>query len=314
MPNQKYIINGNEMDKIPSLLGVQDKNLKLLKKLYQTDITYRDNYFFFCSENKEDFEKFKKHIDLLFDCINQNDEINEDKIAIIYHSLNKDDVDSKHYKVIIYDSNNNPVIARNNNQASLIKSIENHDLVFSIGPAGTGKTYLSVAMAVNALKKREVEKIVLTRPAVEAGEKIGFLPGDIKDKIDPYLMPLYDSLSDLLGYQQFIKLLERNVIEIIPLAFMRGRTFNNAFIILDEAQNTTESQMLMFLTRLGKKSKMVVNGDITQIDYPLKKETSGLVSASYKLRNIDEIAFSYLDSKDVVRNPLVQKIIEEYAK
>lgn len=169
-------------------------------------------------------------------------------------------------------------------------------------------------MAVNALKKREVEKIVLTRPAVEAGEKIGFLPGDIKDKIDPYLMPLYDSLSDLLGYQQFIKLLERNVIEIIPLAFMRGRTFNNAFIILDEAQNTTESQMLMFLTRLGKKSKMVVNGDITQIDYPLKKETSGLVSASYKLRNIDEIAFSYLDSKDVVRNPLVQKIIEEYAK
>ena len=191
--------------------------------------------------------------------------------------------------------------------------MKKNDVVFGIGPAGTGKTYLAMAMAVSAFKKKEIEKIILTRPAVEAGEKLGFLPGDLKMKVDPYLRPLYDALNDLMGYETYTKLIEREAIEIAPLAYMRGRTLNNAYIILDEAQNTTREQMKMLLTRTGVNSKVVVNGDTTQLDLPEGKK-SGLIDAAHVLKGIDGISFVYLTAADVVRHELVMKIIKAYEK
>lgn len=191
--------------------------------------------------------------------------------------------------------------------------MHHHDLVFGIGPAGTGKTYLAVVKAVDALKKGEVKRIVLTRPAVEAGESLGFLPGDLKEKVDPYLRPLYDGLNDVLGKEQAARLIEKEIIEIAPLAYMRGRTLDNAFVILDEAQNTTPEQMKMFLTRLGFGAKMVITGDVTQIDLP-KGVQSGLIKANNILKDVADIAFIYLNESDVVRHPLVQKIIAAYDK
>ncbi|MED1205093.1 PhoH family protein [Heyndrickxia acidicola] len=196
-------------------------------------------------------------------------------------------------------------------QRHYISAIKKHDLVFGIGPAGTGKTYLAVVMAVNALKSGEVKKIILTRPAVEAGESLGFLPGDLKEKVDPYLRPLYDALNDILGSEHTQRLIERETIEIAPLAYMRGRTLDDAFVILDEAQNTTEAQMKMFLTRLGFSSKMVITGDRTQVDLP-KGAQSGLVAAEKVLDHVKGISFIYLEQTDVVRHPLVARIIEAY--
>ncbi|AEP01949.1 PhoH family protein [Heyndrickxia coagulans] len=196
-------------------------------------------------------------------------------------------------------------------QRDYIQAIRHHDLVFGIGPAGTGKTYLAVVMAVNALKNGEVKRIILTRPAVEAGESLGFLPGDLKEKVDPYLRPLYDALNDVLGAEHTQRLIERETIEIAPLAYMRGRTLDDAFVILDEAQNTTQAQMKMFLTRLGFHSKMVITGDRTQIDLP-KGAESGLLTAERVLEKVRGISFVYLEESDVVRHPLVAKIIEAY--
>ncbi|MGB9826245.1 MAG: PhoH family protein, partial [Desulfofundulus sp.] len=196
-------------------------------------------------------------------------------------------------------------------QKKYIEAIRKHDIVFAIGPAGTGKTYLAVVMAIRALRNKEVSRLVLTRPAVEAGEKLGFLPGDLQEKVDPYLRPLYDSLYDVLGVENTQKYLERHVIEIAPLAYMRGRTLDDAFIILDEAQNTTDQQMKMFLTRLGFGSKAVITGDITQIDLP-RGQVSGLVHAQKVLARVDDIAFCYLTGEDIVRHPLVQEIIRAY--
>ncbi|USS85396.1 PhoH family protein [Fructilactobacillus myrtifloralis] len=214
-------------------------------------------------------------------------------------------------QVLIKDNKGKPVRVKNFGQRQYIQAINQHDITFGIGPAGTGKTYLAVVMAVAALKKGKVDKIVLTRPAVEAGESLGFLPGDLKEKVDPYLRPLYDSLYAILGKDHTDRLIERGVIEIAPLAYMRGRTLENAFVILDEAQNTTNPQMKMFLTRLGFGSKMIVNGDIQQID--LKGNvTSGLVSAPHVLAAIDDIAVIRLTAADVVRNPVVAKIITAY--
>ncbi len=198
-------------------------------------------------------------------------------------------------------------------QAAYIQSIRKHDIVFGIGPAGTGKTYLAMAMAVDAFRKKMVERIILTRPAVEAGESLGFLPGDLQEKIDPYLRPLYDALFDMLGYDTFLKLKEKGVIEVAPLAYMRGRTLDNAFIILDEAQNTSNEQMKMFLTRMGYGSKAIVTGDITQIDLP-KGRSSGLITVSRILRNVKGISFVQFSKSDVVRHPLVQRIIEAYER
>jgi phosphate starvation-inducible PhoH-like protein len=205
------------------------------------------------------------------------------------------------------------VSARNTKQRLYVQTIDRHDLVFAIGPAGTGKTYLAVAMAAATLLEKKVKRIVLARPAVEAGERLGFLPGDMVEKVNPYLRPLYDALYDILGYERTAKLLERGIIEIAPIAFMRGRTLNDAFIILDEAQNTTSEQMKMFLTRFGYGSKVVVTGDITQVDLPLGKR-SGLVEATEVLKNIQDIALVTLTHRDVVRHELVQAIVKAYDK
>ena len=215
--------------------------------------------------------------------------------------------------VIIYGVNGKPIQGRSANQQKLVKAFQENDLTFALGPAGTGKTYVAIALAVRALKNREVRKIILSRPAVEAGEKLGFLPGDMKDKIDPYLQPLYDALEDMIPANKLREYMETNVIQIAPLAFMRGRTLSEAVIILDEAQNTTTHQIKMFLTRLGLNAKMIITGDITQIDLP-HSQVSGLVQALKVLRDVPGIGRVQFDKKDIVRHHLVQRIVEAYEK
>ncbi len=216
-------------------------------------------------------------------------------------------------EVLVHGRSGRIIKARTPNQKLMAKSSINSDIVFAIGPAGTGKTYTAVAMAVRALKNKEVRRIILTRPAVEAGENLGFLPGDLKDKLDPYLQPLHDALRDMIPQQKLLKLFEENIIEIAPLAFMRGRTLDHAFVILDEAQNTTSAQLKMFLTRMGKDAKFIITGDITQVDLP-KNQSSGLMHAQKLLSNIKGIDFIILDERDIVRHKLVSKIIEAYSK
>ena len=210
------------------------------------------------------------------------------------------------------DRSGRPIRVKNYSQRQYVQMIKNNDLTFGIGPAGTGKTYLAVVMAVAALKRREVDRLILTRPAVEAGESLGFLPGDLKEKVDPYLRPIYDALNSILGAEHVERLIERGVIEIAPLAYMRGRTLDKAFVILDEAQNTTRAQMKMFLTRLGFGSKMIVNGDASQIDLPKGHSQSGLVDAENRLKGLPHIAFVNFDANDVVRHPVVSEIIRAY--
>jgi phosphate starvation-inducible protein PhoH and related proteins len=215
--------------------------------------------------------------------------------------------------VIVYGTKGTPIKAKTTNQQKLVQQVKDNDLVFALGPAGTGKTYISVALAVRAMKNKQVRKIIITRPAVEAGENLGFLPGDLKEKIDPYLRPIYDALNDMIPYEKLGYYMEREIIEIAPLAYMRGRTLNNAFILLDEAQNTTPMQMKMFLTRMGPDSKMIVTGDITQIDLP-SKQNSGLKEAVRILKDVKGIGFVELNEKDVVRHRLVRDIIEAYGR
>lgn len=215
--------------------------------------------------------------------------------------------------VIVYGTKGTPIKAKTANQQKLVQSVRDNDLVFAVGPAGTGKTYISVALAVRALKNKQVRRIVITRPAVEAGENLGFLPGDLKEKIDPYLRPIYDALNDMIPYEKLGYYLEREMIEIAPLAYMRGRTLNNAFILLDEAQNTTPMQMKMFLTRMGPESKMIVTGDVSQIDLPVR-QSSGLREAVRILKDVKGIGFVELNEKDVVRHRLVRDIIDAYEK
>jgi phosphate starvation-inducible PhoH-like protein len=214
--------------------------------------------------------------------------------------------------VLVHGKNGMLIRARTSNQQKLVDGCFRHDLVFAIGPAGTGKTYTAVALAVRALKNKEIQRIILTRPAVEAGENLGFLPGDLKEKLDPYMQPLYDALGDMLPTQKLLQYIEDRVIEIAPLAFMRGRTLNNAFAILDEAQNTTPSQLKMFLTRMGVSSKFIVTGDVTQIDLP-KNQVSGLIHSQEILKNIPGIDFVYLDKSDIIRHKLVGRVIEAYS-
>ncbi len=215
--------------------------------------------------------------------------------------------------LILIGANGKPIRALTENQQKIVSATQRNDMVFAIGPAGSGKTYTAVALAIKALKDKEVKRIILTRPAVEAGENLGFLPGDMKEKLDPYMQPLYDALRDMLPYRKLLGLLEETIIEIAPLAFMRGRTLDNAFVILDEAQNATESQMKMFLTRMGKNAKFIITGDITQIDLPYR-QGSGLVQASRLLKDVPGISFVQLSGKDVVRHKLVARIIEAYEK
>nr|WP_155811750.1 PhoH family protein [Anaerococcus tetradius] len=296
-----------------SLFGNFDKNRKYIEDRFDTKIRVKD----------EDLEisgdelgvKFSKSLlDQLLG------EIKKGKILdfqnIKYHAdmlerENKDVIKSLLDDVIITRADGKPIKAKTLGQKSYIDKIRNNDVVFGIGPAGTGKTYLAVAMAVRAFKKGEVDRIILTRPAVEAGESLGFLPGDLQDKVDPYLRPLYDGLFDILGFESYQNLVEKGLIEVAPLAYMRGRTLDRSFVILDEAQNTTQEQMKMFLTRLGFGSKAIITGDKTQVDLPRGKK-SGIKAAEHILRNVEGIAFMEFSSIDVVRHPLVQRIIDAY--
>ena len=256
---------------------------------------------------------FEKKIQLLVDYIQNTDDINDEQIGWL---LNQDSSEAPDFMlkmsdVLLYGNNGKPIRAKTVNQKKLVEGSIHHDLVFAIGLAGTGKTYTAIALAVRALKYREVKRIILTRPAVEAGERLGFLPGDYKEKLDPYLQPLYDALNDMIPSKKLKAFLEDNTIQIAPLAFMRGRTLDNAFVILDEAQNATVNQLKMFLTRMGKNAKFIVTGDITQIDLP-KRDDSGLLKAIELLGNIEGISIVYFDARDVIRHKLVKYIVEAF--
>ena len=307
----KYVFKDLTQDDIKNIIGVSDANIQLLEELYDCGIVYRDDYFKLLSDDEEMFAKFSAHMDYLVS-ICKKEEIDYDLIKQSFININESHREFFKKEIIAYSFNGKPYKAKTANQQRFIDLIRENDLTFGIGPAGTGKTFLAVLMAVSYFKKGKISKIIITRPAVEAGESLGYLPGDLKEKIDPYLMPIYDALDAILGGEQKDKMIEKGTIEVIPLAYMRGRTLDEAFIILDEAQNTTDKQMLMFLTRLGFNSKMVVNGDITQIDLNINRTRSGLKIASEKLQDIPGIGFIEFTNSDVVRNPLVQKIIEKF--
>lgn len=307
----KIVINNNE--KAAVFFGNGDENFKYLKELSNAELSARGSQIFI----KGSDEEVKLTFDLiqsLLDIVESENHLNINDINYMSGLLKKGDK-IKHQDIvsgtIINTVRGKSVKARTIGQKKYIEAIIRDDVVFGIGPAGTGKTYLAVVMAVRSLKNREVERIILVRPAVEAGEKLGFLPGDFIEKVNPYLRPLYDSLFDILGVEITQRYLEKNIIEVAPLAYMRGRTLNDAFIILDEAQNTTPQQMKMFLTRLGFGSKAVVTGDITQVDLP-KEEYSGLIEIQKILGQVRGVSFEYLTKEDVVRHPLVQKIIDAY--
>lgn len=312
MQHFTYRLKEIDTDELMELTGINDSNLKYLKEIYGCEISIRNNDVLFFKEDEDDFKHFKTLLDNLLMQIKAHNVVDINMIKQLYLSINEQ-IDLKWQSQIAgYTVNNRPIRFKTYNQYRLSDSIRHNDLVFSLGPAGTGKTFIAVLSACQAYKNGDIKKIILTRPAVEAGESLGFLPGDLKEKVDPYLMPLYDALNEIMGDENVNKMLEKNQIEIIPLAYMRGRTLNDAFVILDEAQNTTPGQMLMFLTRLGKNSKMVVNGDLSQVDLNLARTKSGLRVASDKLRNIKGISFNEFDRSDVVRHPLVEKIIENF--
>ena len=312
MQHFTYRLKEIDTDELLELSGINDSNLKYLKEIYGCDISIRNSDVLLFKEDEEEFRHFKTLMDNLLMQIKAHNPVDINMIKQLYLNINEE-IDLKWQSQIAgYTVSNRPIRFKTYNQYRLSDSIKHNDLVFSLGPAGTGKTFVAVLCACQAFKNGDIKKIILTRPAVEAGESLGFLPGDLKEKVDPYLMPLYDALYEIMGSENVDKMLEKNQIEIIPLAYMRGRTLNDAFVILDEAQNTTAGQMLMFLTRLGRNSKMVVNGDLSQIDLNLARTRSGLKVASEKLRNIKGISFNEFDRSDVVRHPLVEKIIENF--
>lgn len=297
------------------LFGSFDSNLKLLEKGLGVGITSRDNLIKLSGE-EENLDKADEVIRILLQILEKGEEVDEQKILYAITMVQENggfDIKLLGDDCIAINHKGNPIKTKTLGQKKYIEAINNNTIVFGIGPAGTGKTYLAVAKAVTALRNKEVSRIILTRPAVEAGEKLGFLPGDLQNKVDPYLRPLYDGMYEMLGGEGFARYQERGMIEVAPLAYMRGRTLDNAFIILDEAQNTTPEQMKMFLTRIGFGSRAIVTGDITQVDLPDGKK-SGLKVAQKVLKNIEGIEFSMLTDKDVVRHPLVQKIIKAYEK
>lgn len=298
------------------LFGNLDVNLKIIKDNYDVDIVQRQDEIII--KGKE-AEKAQMVIVELLGILESGEILDAQKVNYVI-SLNKKGLSYKESNinkdVICFTHKGKPIKPKTLGQTTYAQSIKKHDIVFGVGPAGTGKTYIAVAMAINAFKNKEVQKIILARPAVEAGERLGFLPGDLQEKVDPYLRPLYDALYDIMGRESALRLKEKEVIEVVPLAYMRGRTLDNAFIILDEAQNTTKEQMKMFLTRLGFGSKMVVTGDITQIDLPRGKK-SGLIEAIKVLDKVEGIEFCFLKDADVVRHALVRRIViayEKYAK
>ncbi|MGE4378483.1 MAG: PhoH family protein [Candidatus Izemoplasmatales bacterium] len=306
----------NNLNELVDLLGVNDKNIKLLSKLLKVNIYSNNEEILVDSEDEDKITKLQKIFAIMIALIRNNIVFNERDVIYLYHTVGK--IDNQEIislflsrKEVIKTYTGKPIFPKTINQKLYLEAIENNAIVFGIGPAGTGKTYLAVLSALKKLKDNQIKKIILTRPAVEAGEKLGFLPGDLKEKIDPYLRPLYDAMYEILGVKQSTEFIEKGIIEIAPLAYMRGRTLENAYVILDEAQNTTINQMKLFLTRLGFGSKMIVTGDITQSDLP-SNMLSGLVKASHILKNVDDIKILYFDELDVVRHPLVQTIIKRF--
>lgn len=316
MTEFKREIDINHIDTIDlsQLFGRLDENIKFLEDKFNVRIKLKEGYLLISGPSEENISKVEKHLKALFKILKQQKSLSlRDVKYIVYQGEKNPDIDlSKHFKeAIIYSSTGKVIRPKTLGQKRYIDAIKTNNVTFGVGPAGTGKTYLAVAMAVKAFKEKEVARIILTRPAVEAGENLGFLPGDLQMKVDPYLRPLYDAIFDMLGADVFYDLLEKNIIEVAPLAYMRGRTLDNSYIILDEAQNTTSEQMKMFLTRLGQGSKAIVNGDITQID--LKRgQRSGLLEVIDILHDIDKVSFIFLDKSDIVRHSVVQKIIEAY--
>ncbi len=310
MNEKSFEINNlNPLD----FFGVNDVNIDLIRDFFpKLKIIARGDVVKAIGNDSELNRFEKKFYYLLLHC-EKFGKLKTSDIKMILDSKAQDINDSLLNKndILVHGRNGKIIRALTINQQKMVSSCKKNDLVFAIGPAGTGKTYTAVAIAIKALKNKEVKRIILTRPAVEAGENLGFLPGDLRDKLDPYLQPIYDALKDMLPHQKLLSLLEEETIEIAPLAFMRGRTLNNAFVILDEAQNTTSMQLKMFLTRMGKSAKFIVTGDITQIDLP-KHQASGLVKSKELLSGIKGIGFVMLDHRDVVRHQLVTKIIEAY--
>ncbi|AQQ55040.1 phosphate starvation-inducible protein PhoH [Planococcus lenghuensis] len=311
--NQTLELHVNDPNEAVLLLGISDSHMTLIEEAFNIHIITRGEVVRFTGE-EENKQLGKYLIEQLLKVIRKG--INIDQRDII-SAIEMAKAGTLEYFAELYDeeiarnTTGKAIRAKTIGQRYYIRGIRNHDLVFGIGPAGTGKTYLAVVMAVQALKNGHVKRIILTRPAVEAGESLGFLPGDLKEKVDPYLRPLYDALHDVLGAEQTNRYIERGIIEIAPLAYMRGRTLDEAFIILDEAQNTTKAQMKMFLTRMGFGSKMVITGDKTQVDLP-KGGESGLFTAENILKNVNGVYFQYLEQGDVVRHPLVARIIQAY--
>lgn len=308
-------IEVEKMELVINLFGSFDANIKILEKELDVAIINRGSEIKIGGE-PEKVDKAISAINQLLAIASSGETIDEQKVRYVMGQIedgNEEALAELGKDVICIKADGSPLKAKTIGQEQYIEKMRKNAIVFGIGPAGTGKTYLAVAMAVAAFKNKDVNKIILTRPAIEAGESLGFLPGDMQDKVDPYLRPLYDALGEMLGYEAFHKYVERGQIEVAPLAYMRGRTLDDAFIILDEAQNTTAEQMKMFLTRMGNASKIVVTGDVTQIDLPHDKR-SGLRDAEVVLKHIDGIEFMYLSEKDVVRHPLVQQIVKAYEK
>lgn len=298
---------------LSSIFGQFDENTLLIEKTLGVQIILRNNKLKVSGETEQvnlAIKMFRK----LFKLAEKNEPIDQQRVKYMLDLLGtkkEEDLGMMDQNTVVLTHLGKPIRCKTLGQNEYIQKIKNNTVVFGIGPAGTGKTYLAMAMAVNAFRKNEVSKIILTRPAIEAGEKLGFLPGDLQSKVDPYLRPLYDALFEIMGPENFEKNMEKGLIEVAPLAYMRGRTLNNAFIVLDEAQNTTGPQMKMFLTRIGFNSKVVVTGDLTQVDLP-NQEMSGLKHAMKILDNVEGIGFTYLSQKDVVRHPIVQRIVEAY--
>ncbi|MBR5926552.1 MAG: PhoH family protein [Firmicutes bacterium] len=293
------------------LFGALDSNLSAIEKDCGVSVVYRGDEI---TISGEECDRAVSVINELKTLIENGQSIDEQKINYIL-SLSKDGISytksNVSQDVVCFTHRGKPIKAKTLGQKEYVEAIRKHDICFGIGPAGTGKTYLAVAMAINSLKNKDVEKLILARPAVEAGERLGFLPGDLQEKVDPYLRPLYDALYEMLGRDAALRLKEKEIIEVVPLAYMRGRTLDNSFIILDEAQNATKEQMKMFLTRMGFGSKVIVTGDISQVDLP-RGQRSGLTDAMHVLRNVEGIAFCELKDTDVVRHPLVRRIVNAY--
>ncbi len=312
----------SDNQRLANLYGPFDDNLKHIERRLGIEITYRNNHLKILGKAQpcNSAARILKQLYVQTQVVKGKDNtVDPEMVHLAIQEASQleaasDDQNNGQYgKELTIKTRRGVVKPRNPNQAGYVANIIRHDITFGIGPAGTGKTYLAVACAVDALERQEIRRILLTRPAVEAGEKLGFLPGDLSQKVDPYLRPLYDALFEMLGFERVEKLIERNVIEVAPLAYMRGRTLNDAFIILDESQNTTREQMKMFLTRIGFNSKAVITGDITQVDLP-RGQQSGLRHAIEVLNDIDQISFNFFASQDVVRHTVVQRVVEAYDK